>query len=123
MDAKQDSHAAHLEHGDLYSVDRYDVHTQEKNAGGIDDEIFLECVVCQYWSERIDDAWRRRQGALAKARLEGLLKEHQKRGACARRLPTILTDLKHTHTQNLRSLEFSAASLGSQRQDIHQIEI
>ena len=40
MDAKQDSHAAHLEHGDLYSVAWYDVHTQEKNAGGIDDEYF-----------------------------------------------------------------------------------
>jgi hypothetical protein len=99
MDARQEPHAAHLELGDLYSVDWYGVHTDEKNTAGIDDEIFQECVVCQYWSERIEEAWRQRQNALSKAHcLQRLLKEHQKRGACARRLPTILTDLKHvTH--------------------------
>jgi hypothetical protein len=102
MDEMQESHATHLELRDLYSVDSHGVQIDEKNAAGIDDEIFLECVVCHYWSERIDDAWRQRQNALVKSRLERLLKEHQKRGACARRLPTILTDLRHAqHTSTL----------------------
>ena len=96
MDARQESHAVHVEHGYLYSVDWYGVHSDEMNRAGIEDEIFLECVVCQYWSERIEEAWRQPQDALTKAhRVQGLLKEHQKRGACARRLPAILTDLKH----------------------------
>lgn len=96
MDARQESHAVNLEFGDPYSVDSYGADTDETNAAGVDDEIFLECVVCQYWSERVEEAWRQRQNAMTKARrLQRLLKEHQKRGACARRLPTILTDLKH----------------------------
>ncbi len=95
MDARQESHAVHLELGDLYSVDWYGVQTDEMNRAAIDDEIFLECVVCQYSSERIEEAWRQRHNALTQAhRLQRLLKEHQKRGACARRLPAILTDLK-----------------------------
>ena len=96
MDARQESHADHLEIGDLYSVDWYGVHTDEENAVGIEEEIFLECIVCQYWSERIEEAWRQRQNDLTEApRLQLLLKEHQKWGACARRMPAILTDLKH----------------------------
>ena len=95
MDARQVSDAVHRERGDHYSVDWYGVHTDEMNKAGIDDEIFLECVVCQYWSERIEEAWRQHPSALTKAdHLQRLLKEHQKCGACARRLPAILTDLK-----------------------------
>lgn len=95
MDARQESHADHLELGGLYSVDWYGVHTDEENVVGIEEEIFLECIVCQYWSERIEEAWRQRENALTNApRLQRLLKEHQKAGACARRLPAILTDLK-----------------------------
>ena len=100
MDARQESHADHLELGDLYSVDWYGVQTDDKNAVGIEEEIFLECIVCHYWSERIEDAWRQRQNPLTKVRrLQRLLKEHQKRGACARRLPAILTDLKPAQQQ------------------------
>ena len=96
MDARQESVGVHLEHGDLDSVDWCGVRSDELNRAGIEGEIFLECVVCQYWSERIEEAWRQRQNDLTKAnRLQRLLKEHQKRGACARRLPAILTDLKH----------------------------
>ena len=77
-------------------VDWYGVHTDEEYAFGIEEEIFLEYTVCQYWSERIEEAWCRRQNALTEApRLQRFLKEHQKCGACARRLPAILTDLKH----------------------------
>ena len=56
MDARQESHAVHLEHGDLDSVDWFGVHSVEMNRAGIEDEIFLECIVCQYWSERIEEA-------------------------------------------------------------------
>ena len=95
MDARQDSQADHLELEGLYSVDRHGVQTGEENAVEIEEEIFLECIVCQYWSERIEEAWHRRQNPLTKVRcLQRLLKEHQKLGACARRLPSILTDLK-----------------------------
>jgi|SRR5579859_797329 len=95
MDARRESLVDHLEIGDLYSGDWYGVHTDEENAVGIEEEIFLECIVCQYWSERIEEAWRQRQSALTQSlRLQRLLKEHQERGACARRLPAILTDLK-----------------------------
>jgi len=95
MDARQESHADHLEIRDLDSIGWHGVHTDEENAVGIEEEIFLECIVCQYWSERIEEALRQRKNALTNAsRLQGLLKEHQKCGACARRLPAILTDLK-----------------------------
>ena len=95
MDMRQESHADHLELGDLYSIDWHGVHTGEENAVGIEEEIFLECIVCQYWSERIEEAWRQPENAFTKApRLQRFLKEHQKAGACARRLPSILTDLK-----------------------------
>ena len=97
MDARQESHADHLELGDLYSVDWYGVYTDRENAFRIEEEIFLECIVCQYWSERIDETWRQDESALTKApHLHRLLREHQKFGACARRLPLILTDLKST---------------------------
>ena len=100
MDAQQESHANHLELGERYSVDWYGVHIDEENAVGIEEEIFLECIVCQYWSERIEETWRQRQNAFTKARrLKRLLKEHQDRRACARRLPTILTDLKQAQKQ------------------------
>ena len=95
MDERQGSPEVHLELGDLHSVDWYGVHIDEKNTAGIDNDILFECVVCQYWSERIDEAWSRRHNDLTKAHLQRLLKEHQKRGACARRLPSILTDLKY----------------------------
>lgn len=102
MDGRKESHPAHLELGDLYSVGWHGVRIDEKNTAGIDDEIFLECVVCQYWSERIDEAWRRHQNDLMKVHLERLLEEHQKRGACARRLPAILTELNHASTRLLQ---------------------
>ena len=93
MDARRESDA-HLEIGDLCSVDFSPINTDETNAAGIYGETFLECVVCQYWSDRIDEAWHQRQDDLVKAQLQRLLKEHQKRGACARRLPGLFTDLE-----------------------------
>jgi len=96
MDARQESHADHLEIGDLDSVGWHGVHTDEENAVGIEEQIFLEYIVCQYWSERIEEAYHQRQNDLSETpRLQRLLKEHQKCGACARRLPAILTDLRH----------------------------
>jgi len=94
MDIKRESDAAHLEVGDLCSFDFYSVNTDDRNAALIDDEIHLECVVCQYWYDRIDEAWRQRRDDVTKGRLERLLKEHQKRGACARRLPGLFSDLE-----------------------------
>ena len=92
---RQESHADHLQLGDLYSIDWYGVHADEENVVGIEEKIFLESIVCQYWSERIEETWRQAENALTKApRLQRLLKEHQKAGACARRLPAILTGLK-----------------------------
>lgn len=103
MDARQ-ADLAHLELGDLFSVDWYGVPSEQETAAESDDEIFLECVVCQYWSDRIEEAWRQHRNALTKARrLQRLLKDHQRRGACARRLPTILTDLKRAHGFTLTS--------------------
>lgn len=97
MDAIQ-ADLAHLELGDLFSVDWYGVPSEQETASESDDEVFLECVVCQYWSERVEEAWHQHRNALKKARrLQRLLKDHQRRGACARRMPTILTDLKHAH--------------------------
>lgn len=100
MDARQESQVDHPEPGDLYSVDWHGVHSDEQNAVGIEEETFLECIVCQYWSERIEEAWGQSRNALTEAhRLQHLLKEHQNRGACARRLPTILTDLKQAQKE------------------------
>lgn len=99
MDVRRESDPAHMELGDLCSVDFNGFNADDRNAAALDDQMFLECVVCQYWSDRVDEAWRQRQDDLAKAQLQRLLKEHQKRGACARRLPEIFTDLKRPSTR------------------------
>jgi hypothetical protein len=55
----------------------------------------VDCVVCQYWSERIEEA---RTHGCAKPALKQLrrlmvtLQRHQF-GACARRFPDLLRDL------------------------------
>lgn len=105
MDKRREEHPAHLESEGLCSVDWRGIHIDKQNTAGIDDEVFFECVVCQYWSERLDEAWRHRENTLTKARLQRLLNEHQQCGACARRLPAILTELNHARTRLLQPLK------------------
>ena len=50
--------------GATHFVDWFGLHSDQEHAVEFEDEIFLECVVCQYWSERIEEAWGQRQHAL-----------------------------------------------------------
>jgi hypothetical protein len=53
----------------------------------------VDCVVCQYWSERLDETRTRRTNTLQEeARLIATLRRHQ-RGSCACRFPNLLRDL------------------------------
>ena len=58
----------------------------------------VDCIVCRYWSERLEEARRHRhsKGALYEAkRVIAALQMHQG-GACACRFPDLLKDLaKH----------------------------
>jgi hypothetical protein len=54
-----------------------------------------DCVVCQYWSERLEETrthGRAKQALKQERRLIGALQTHQF-GACARRFPGLLRDL------------------------------
>jgi hypothetical protein len=55
----------------------------------------VDCVVCRYWSERIEEArihGRAKHALKQSRRLMATLRTHQF-GACARRLPDLLRDL------------------------------
>lgn len=58
----------------------------------------VHCVVCLYWSERIEEARtspRPDADTAAEAkRLISVLEDHQLNGACARRLPRLLSELR-----------------------------
>jgi len=57
----------------------------------------IDCVVCQYWSERLCHAKLHSSSGTVSAsevrRLALCLNDHQAKGACAQRLPALLTDL------------------------------
>jgi hypothetical protein len=55
----------------------------------------VDCVVCRYWSERLDEArthGRSKSALKHERRLMAALRTHQF-GACARRFPDLLRDL------------------------------
>lgn len=55
----------------------------------------VECVICRYWSERLEEARRRsrgKRGPNEENLVIGALRTHQC-GACACRLPDLLKDL------------------------------
>jgi hypothetical protein len=55
----------------------------------------IDCVVCRYWSERLEQARSQRHGKRmheSEKRVFEALRAHQ-RGACACRLPKLLKDL------------------------------
>ena len=55
----------------------------------------INCVVCRYWSERLEQARSHRQGKRMHEKEKHVfaaLREHQ-RGACACRFPDLLMDL------------------------------
>lgn len=57
--------------------------------------IMVECVVCRYWSERLEEARRRRRGngpLNEENRVIGALRKHQC-GACACKYPHLLKHL------------------------------
>jgi hypothetical protein len=58
----------------------------------------VDCVVCRYWSERLQEAGRRRRNkreSNEEKRAIAALRAHR-RGACASRFPDLLKDLvKH----------------------------
>jgi hypothetical protein len=58
----------------------------------------VECVVCLYWMERIEEAEVSPlpdANTVAEAkRLTATLEDHQSCGACARRLPRLLSELR-----------------------------
>jgi hypothetical protein len=56
----------------------------------------VDCVVCRYWSERLDEAKvRNKREANEEKRVIAALRTHQS-GACACRFPRLLKDLvKH----------------------------
>ena len=57
----------------------------------------IDCIVCQYWSERLYSAkLHSSSGIVSGAEVRQLalcLNDHQAEGACAQRLPALLTDL------------------------------
>jgi hypothetical protein len=60
----------------------------------IDEQAIIDCVVCHYWSERLEMTRVHLLSTLGdfeeEKRLIEVLKGHQSYGACARRLPHIL---------------------------------
>jgi hypothetical protein len=78
--------AAH--HGSLRATETYpEMH----------EEAFIDCVVCHYWSERLEMTRAHPLSTLGafeeEKRLIAVLKGHQSYGACARRLPHVLNML------------------------------
>jgi len=63
----------------------------------IENDKVVGCVVCQYWLEQLDHARKRlsfnRVGKSKISHFSAMLKDHQSRGACARRL-SLLSDLR-----------------------------
>ena len=57
----------------------------------------IDCIVCQYWSERLYYAKLHSSSGIVSGaevrRLALCLNDHQAEGACAQRLPALLTDL------------------------------
>jgi hypothetical protein len=57
----------------------------------------IDCIVCQYWSERLYHAKLHSSSGTVSGsevrRLALCLNDHQAKGACAQRLPALLTDL------------------------------
>ena len=57
----------------------------------------IDCIVCQYWSERLYHAKLHSSSGIVSGaevrRLALCLNDHQAKGACAQRLPALLTDL------------------------------
>ncbi len=57
----------------------------------------IDCIVCQYWSERLYYAKPHSSSGIVSGaevrRLALCLNDHQAEGACAQRLPALLTDL------------------------------
>ena len=56
----------------------------------------IDCIVCQYWSERLYHANHSSSGTVSGSEVRRLalcLNDHQAKGACAQRLPALLTDL------------------------------
>src|SRR4051794_23974847 len=58
------------------------------------EEAFIDCIVCHYWSERLETTRAHPLSTLGafeeEKRLIAVLKGHQSYGACARRLPHLL---------------------------------
>ena len=57
----------------------------------------IDCIVCQYWSERLYHAKLHSSSSTVSGsevrRLALCLNDHQAKGACAQRLPALSTDL------------------------------
>ena len=57
----------------------------------------IDCIICQYWSERLYYARLHSSSGIVSGaevrRLALCLNDHQAEGACAQRLPALLTDL------------------------------
>jgi len=57
----------------------------------------IDCIVCQYWSERLYHAKLHSSSGTVSGsevrRLALCLNDHHAKGACAQRLPALLTDL------------------------------
>ena len=57
----------------------------------------IDCIVCQYWSERLYHAKLHSSSGTVLGsevrRLALCLNDHKAEGACAQRLPALLTDL------------------------------
>jgi hypothetical protein len=57
----------------------------------------IDCIVCQYWSERLYSAKLYSSSGIVSSvevrQLALCLNDHQAKGACAQRLPALLTDL------------------------------
>ena len=58
------------------------------------EDVIIDCVVCHYWSERLEMTRAHPLSTLGafeeEKRLIAVLKGHQSYGACARRLPDVL---------------------------------
>ena len=56
----------------------------------------IDCIVCHYWSERLEDTRSRRSTLNVRdeeRQLIAVLRGHQREGACATRLPRLLPHL------------------------------
>jgi hypothetical protein len=87
--------------GDSESVDQWAAHegslSTTETYPEMPDNAIIDCVVCHYWSERLEMARAHPLSTLGafeeEKRLIAILKGHQSYGACARRLPHLLDTL------------------------------